>query len=121
MNPVMQTKFGTEGNCLMASFASIAEVPLESLPDLDTDDDGGWWQIFQRTAVEHGFVKPKWATKATTGPPSGYSIAVGPAARGYLHCCVALDGEVVHDPHPDNTGLTSIDYWIVLMREENPE
>jgi multidrug efflux pump subunit AcrB len=44
---------------------------------------------------------------AAMGLPPGYSIAGGPSLRfaGRMHACVALDGIVVHDPHPSREGL----------------
>ena len=35
------------------------------------------------------------------------------------HCVVCLDGEMVHDPHPDKTGLAGpIEDWILLERAD---
>lgn len=36
-------------------------------------------------------------------------------ARGVEHSCVALDGEIVHDPHPSRAGLLELRYFEVLV------
>jgi len=47
--------------------------------------------------------------------PKGYAIASGPGPRGVDHSCVALDGEIIHDPHPSRDGVKFIEAYEVLI------
>ena len=135
MKPVNQTKFGyPEGNCLMACVASILEVDLDALPDLFEEcctplddgegvtwDDGNWWDVLQQSVRAHGW-EAVYRGDHPEQHPGGYAIAGGPGGRAFDeqgedvgHCVVYVDGEMVHDPHPDKTGLSGpIEDWILL-------
>lgn len=117
MIPVTQDKFGKqEGNCLMACAASILEKPLRDCPDLAAGVDEQWWEKISAFLRENCYYAIYLSTSLLKDAvPAGYSIATGPAARGLLHCCVALDGAVVHDPHPDRSGLLSIEYYLAFV------
>lgn len=118
----MQTRDGwPSGNCLMASLASILEVPLDTLPDLYDegcrrgDPEAWWWGIFLETAREHGYGIEEgepggWRFPT---PPQGYCIAS--LATEPRHAVVALDGELVHDPHPLQIGRgQKVEHWYAL-------
>lgn len=54
-------------------------------------------------------------------PPKGYSIISGTINRfggKVLHSCVALDGKLVHDPHPSKSGLAEVRDYIEITKEE---
>jgi hypothetical protein len=116
MRPVDQTEFGLElGNCLMACVASICEVSLASLPVLTwKHDDGSWWEVLSEALLTHGH-SPRFVTNVPMIAPPGYHIARGISPRGLSHAVVALDGEIVHDPHPSREGIASIEHWVLLM------
>jgi hypothetical protein len=129
VKPIDQTKFGRpDGNCWVACVASILEVSIGELGDLEDahrqtlieweNGNGFKWSLILAETHALGF------TVAWIGmnnpelprlPPRGYSIANGPAPRGLPHSCVALDGVVVHDPHPDREKLVRIDSYDVLL------
>ena len=130
MKPVDQTQLaellpdGTRsrhGNCLMASVASILEVPLDTLPVLDdSHDDGSWFTVLCEATRRHGFVT-LYAENNPAFVPPGYHIACGLSPRGkYGHAVVALDGSVTHDPHPSRSGILSIDRWLLLYPLASP-
>jgi len=125
VKPVMQSRFGDgDGNCLMACVASILEVGLEDLPDLD--EAGDEWHRALRDGVKAHRWECTWIhnTRSRTDrvAPYRYAIAGGPSPRsdGKLdhpgHAVVCLDGVVVHDPFPCGTGLAGpIDTWYILI------
>lgn len=48
--------------------------------------------------------------------PEGYSILGGRSPRGdWLHAVVCYNGEIVHDPHPDRTGVGEWLDWTVFV------
>lgn len=130
------------GNCFVACVASIMEFPIYAVPDwpkiayrfnnwqshierwlncynmtirmayqkhpLDTDypaslqkpDAGGW--------LDDGMIRYK-----EVNPP--YYIVSGKSPRGHFnHSCVWYQGEIVHDPHPNGTGLKTLAQWQVI-------
>lgn len=113
MKPVMQTVIGTSGNCMSACLASILELPLEAVPNFCEvgDDDAAWWNACRAFLRKYGlgiitltFEDPaQWVTLGL----DGYHIVAGPSPRleGMHHATVWYNGQMVHDPHPDGTGI----------------
>lgn len=121
MIPVDQTRFydptvpveEQRGNCLQAVIASLLELPLDEVPHfvqdhVDTDGHRDWWESTLAFARSHG-----WnihATLPVTDYPGEHMFVSGPSPRGVdgdglWHVVIYRDGEMVHDPHPDRTGL----------------
>jgi hypothetical protein len=103
MKPVMQSRVGEDGTCFLACLASIFEVPESDIPDFEGDGDDEYWSQVQDFLGSQGL---KYRRVPITGKkPVGYSTIEGISPRGGLHACVAKDGVLVHDPHPqDGTG-----------------
>lgn len=104
MKPVDQTKFGfPEGNCFEACVASILEIPIEAVPRYP--DESSWFEFYQDWIKQFGLTLID--IDGSSGvKPQGYSIMSGMSPRGkFMHATVALDGEMVHDPHSDRTGI----------------
>ena len=104
MKPVDQTKFGQHhGNCFAACVASILEIPIEVIPELPGDNT--WTFVFREWLKPLGFTCYT-LTLGDDDVAQGYTIMAGMSPRGkWLHAVVALDGVMVHDPHPDRTGV----------------
>jgi len=101
MHRVVQTRVGETGNCFAACLASILDLPLEAVPEMSTDDQAERANDFLAgygLSYRRAFIDGK--------KPSGYSTIEGVSPRGGMHACVALDGELLWDPHPieDGTG-----------------
>jgi hypothetical protein len=110
MKPVFQTKFGgTSGNCFTACTASILELPLESIPNvcvLGTD----WFDAFLFWCGTIGFSYVELIGEYRKMTDGQLCVVSGKSPRGdFGHCVVGRfeDGDIkiIHDPHPDNTGL----------------
>lgn len=106
-----------EGDCLAAAVASVLELELDEFAPLISAPESEWWPILEGLLKRRGFKPIGVMNDPPRFAPPGYAIAVGPAPlhRESSHAVVALDGEIVHDPHPNKTGLESIRYWIVFM------
>lgn len=121
MIPVDQTRFyepdlpvdEQRGNCLQAVVASLLDLPLDEVPHfvqdhVDTDGAKHWWNSMVEFVGTHGWgVHP-----AVPIPdyPGQHLMVSGPSPRGadgdgLWHVVIYRDGEMVHDPHPDRTGL----------------
>ena len=118
MTPILQTRFsspGVHGNCFLACITSITGIPLEVIDHIDGSKQN-WFQLLYPIWWEHGF---KFAGSLTdpdrilsyTPGIDGFYIVGGESPRGVAagHAVVFKAGEMVHDPHPDGTGILSLD------------
>lgn len=108
------------GDCLRACVATILGLDLHEVPHFvqyldhpEGTDPHLWYWALLGFCDAHG-----WRVDYTQGdPPVGLSLASGTSARGHGHVCVAMDGEIVHDPHPARSGLVEIDGWFTFGRK----
>lgn len=127
MKPVDQTKFGEEGNCLAACIASILELPIEEVPDANELHKNGMnWLIglcnwlkqynlwYMELKVDE--YRQPIGVRAFWLPPT-YHLINGDSPRNVSagHSVVGYQGKIVHDPHPDKTGLTNITEYGLLL------
>lgn len=134
MTPVDQTCFnavapgdplppiGDRGNCMQAAVASILNLTLDDVPnfiDHARDDDHelpedvppAWFESLLGFLVSRGY-----SLVVTTVPLPGLGLMSGRSPRGpWTHLVVAEGPDVVHDPHPDRTGVTEPDSWWYLV------
>jgi hypothetical protein len=113
VKPVIQTVTGTSGNCMSACFASIFELPISEVPNFcDVGaDDAAWWNACRAWLRTQGFGiitltftdAAQWKSLCL----EGFHIVAGPSPRleGMQHATVWHEGAMVHDPHPDQTGI----------------
>ena len=124
MKPVYQTKFagidapvGKRGNCWQAAVASILELPLEKVPDIQTyDDDMVWFDKFREWLEQYGLGAIGLATGGNI-TLQGYHLIECKSTtlkNGELHVVVGLNGEVVHDPSPNATTLGEVVDYIIF-------
>lgn len=112
----MQTVTGRGGNCMSACLASILELPIAAVPnffDLAPDEPGPWWKAVRDWLRPHGFgiitLAFEDAKLWDELSLDGFHIVSGPSPRleGAHHSTVWHSGRMVHDPHPDQTGIPS--------------
>jgi hypothetical protein len=115
MRPVVQTTFGYPlGNCYAACVASLLEIPLESCPVIPAGAD--WNGIWDAWFAARGIARVCFSLGDGSWVPKGYAILSGISPRVMFdennervhHCCVGLNGELVHDPHPDQSFLEGV-------------
>ena len=106
MIAVDQTRFGEgQGNCLAAAIASVLEVGLEEIPDLNA---GSLPQlvVLNEWLRSRGlqFTWLPWPTY--NGTYQDFYLVSGLSPRGLSHAIVANHrGEMAHDPHPSRAGI----------------
>lgn len=112
MKPVYQTILdGQDGDCMAACIASLLELPIDQVPNPHTTT---WWDDWQAWLKQRGLYLVE-AIGADWMPP-GWGILVGTSPRGdWQHACVALNGEIVHDPHPDGGGVAQRTAYDLLV------
>ena len=103
------------GNCFRATVASILEVDIGSMPAFEMEEGPGeWWSSFQSWCKNEGFTPQTYRED-----PGSLCIAVGKSPRSDTnHCIVYQDGQMVHDPHPDKTGLDSEPFYYIVILEK---
>ena len=125
LKPVDQTETDPgRGNCLTACLASIMDLGIDEVPYFRVYDD--WWELLQEWLRGHGL----FAIRVSACPdevfptPDVHCILTGLSPRNSVivtdpdptkpspivqHSVVGIwrgkDTCMVHDPHPDRTGL----------------
>jgi len=125
MIPIKQNRVHPKvGNCAAAALASILEIPLSETFDGNEDapswKEGDFWFIMRDWLLKRNLM---WCEIGHA--PFGYAVAVGPSPRlrrpdgkPDAHACVVFNGNLIHDPHPDNTffgGEKPFSYWVLYM------
>lgn len=113
MKKVWQTRFGgigssdeEKGDCWRACVASILELPLEDAWDGPAGSNG-WYSAFNQWLARYGLgcVCVKATPDAGITRLLGYHILETKSKTpgdGGTHAVVVKNGEVVHDPNPEN-------------------
>jgi hypothetical protein len=131
VTPLLQTILGTDdptqmpGNCLQAALASLLDLPLDDVPhfvgdDWATNGERYWSAEWYRWCERRGLSLAHGRQPA----PGEYYLAAGSSPRGVdrSHIAVYRDGQLVHDPHPDGTGLVEVrTVWTVRPVEEETD
>ena len=113
MTPLTQTYFyggyeegRTRGNCWQTAIASVLDLPLETVPHfVQAHEDGvmDWWAYTLGWLNHHGYVMYSLDRHVYTNE---YYLVTGKSPRGdFYHVVVYQNGKMVHDPHPDRTGV----------------
>lgn len=116
-----QTVIGKRGNCWQAALASLLGLPLDEVPDFVNDPvSRPMWLEKSREFVQRRGHRLEHLAPAFPVPDAGpVVIAVGPSPRlehaSHAVLVSALDGTLVHDPHPDGTGLGEIEHVMALI------
>jgi hypothetical protein len=146
MIPVTQTKVVVKksngeqvvrGNCYAAVVASILELPIEEVPNVEVFfhiPNSGYWNEVMLT-----FLQSKGYELCTDGRfkvfhdgrfgveegkrfeylqycENKYYLVTGKSVRGVHHICIYKNGKLVHDPHPTREGLETIEDFQTLER-----
>jgi hypothetical protein len=121
MNPVTQKYLHIgkqKGDCWRACLASILECDIELFPDPNVITD--WPTLYTETLVAIEKLGYKYESiPVSLFHENGYCIAIGKSPRSkrkrITHAVVWNNG-IVHDPHPDKTGLYDITRFEVFTK-----
>jgi len=142
MIPVTQTKVcicdkeGKEivrGNCLPACVASILEIPISEVPNVEVfyhmEGDTYWAEVMQTFLSSKGW---EWSgdDRYQVFHPEfemvndvlkedlkdTYYLAIGNSPRGIRHVCIYQNGVLAHDPHPSRDGLVTVERFESIER-----
>jgi len=125
MNLIKQTilhdpENGIHGNCLSAVLSSLLHIPICDIPVFSNDDTwvkdlNAWLRPLNLAYLSFDGSSDEWLK--TLGIEGLYHEIGGPSPRyeDTLHACVGKDGELLFDPHPDNTLLKEVESFGVLI------
>jgi len=123
MIPVFQTRYGNSGNCYQAALASLLELPIDGVPDFVHQygplwfEQCGQWLAARNLSIIEVRIPMLGPSMIYMPEQPIYHLISGKSPRGLLHSVVALQGRMVHDPHPDGRGLVephSFDFLVAL-------
>lgn len=122
MKPVNQTKFGNEeGNCFAASIASILEVGLRDLPELNSYSNKNWFGDLWNYLRSHGYtyvgtIHDEERMLVYDKGVKGYYVVCGDSPRGFSngHAVVYYKGKLAHDPYPTGNGILKFRYAFMI-------
>ena len=107
MKKLIQTKLhdppAVIGNCFATVVACFLDTDIDKVPPVeDIMQEDHWVSVMTGFLNAHGW---EWDSLDGHLENNEYYIVVGQSDRGNPHCCIYLNGELYHDPHPDQTGL----------------
>lgn len=111
-SPVNQTISGRlpsgqlTGNCFPACIASMLGLPLNEVPFFSTKNQKV--QLGQASKWLRGFgIKLVHIPGSSQPPKNAYYMVQGKSPRfpDAYHMVIGKNGRIVHDPHPDRTGI----------------
>ena len=121
---------GIDGDCFRTVIACLLDVHPSDVPHVysngATTEDGN--TAIQNYLADRGLTLARIALAGTmeqimhgmkVGSPGIHYLLSGKSPRGFDHVVVCLDDAIVHDPHPDGTGITDpCDggvYWVEIL------
>lgn len=139
MNLIKQTKLHNpptqNGNCMAAVIASITGIPIEEVIAIEDDKiytnntwdislfcwlkKRGWmWRkAWEFHSAYHGGEWPLELDESMVKDRPYMVIGKTQRFNGEVsHVCIFMNGEMIHDPHPDNTGLIRYEGFEVIER-----
>lgn len=119
------------GNCYAAVIASFLDIECEEAIQIqERYDEGGWFDDLQHWLNVRGFRlrsadEFKCFHECFTGEykkemmhlhKDKYYLISGKSPRNNAisHICIYQNGKMVHDPHPDNTGIMTEDDFSII-------
>ena len=110
-----QTIFGPKGNCFSAVVADIFGIPIcEAFYIFKKRRQKSWVGAMNAWAAKKGFAALFISPKSGL-VPTGLHVMVGTTVRKTHHAVLGKNGTMVHDPHPDRSGIIKIDYYVVFI------
>ena len=124
MIKINQTIFNKNGNCYSACIASILEIPIKDVPAFSYNNGkssfinaNDWimtnFNMYLLSSDINNFDKENLQIIKKF---KIYHLILGLSATyNTYHCCVGLNGDVVHDPHPKQLGLNKISRYEFII------
>jgi hypothetical protein len=155
MIPVIQTKVSVinskgenvvHGNCLAACIASMLELPITEVPNVEVfynlpEGDDFYWDVLEKFLASKGWdmcsddrykvfhpevsrairsqderTDEEYRADLRLLLEDNYYFVSGPSPRGLSHITIYKAGELVHDPHPTKEGILALEQFQTLVK-----
>lgn len=125
MKKVYQTKYGDEGNCFAACFASLFEISIDEVPFLGKEEEWDDYEVrinnflsrFQLKITTFYLTSSDWKEFVQDFFTDTYIITGYSTSIHLEHAVITLNGEVVHNPNVKNEfTLLEPKYAFVFLR-----
>jgi hypothetical protein len=112
---------------MRACLASMVECNIDDIPPIEEMDNSVWFKEFHKWLDSVGLEyegmkdKPTFSELCEYSGVDGYVMVGGKSPRPYInakHSILMYQGIKVHDPHPSNAGILSIDFMYFIKRGE---
>ncbi len=125
MKPVKQVCLYSDegignGDCFAACLASLLEIPLWMVPPFHQMFGRRDWHSRINEWLDKFFnmtIESEYKDIDVSKLPEFY-IACGASSRGVKHAVIYSKGKLVHDPHPSNEGIMSVEWVEYLEKNE---
>lgn len=77
---------------------------MKEVPDFN--EAPNFWGAYREFLEKHGYIDIPLPLGYA---PACYYLAYGYSKRGIFHACIYKSGQLVHDPHPDGSGLKEVE------------
>jgi hypothetical protein len=119
MKKLYQTRFEDKGNCYAAVIASVMD--RNSAEDViqiqEHYDNPKWIGILVKWIVSNGWVSYPIHGHDSADKDEFYLVSgESPRHLGTNHICIYQNGKLYHDPHLDNTGIITEEYFEIIER-----
>lgn len=104
---------GVPGDCVSAAVASLLDCEPHQVPHFiaaSDIDSRVWWYALKGWAATNGWTVTRRGLlpRQENVPLPTFGLACGPSERGVSHAVVAVDGQIVWDPHPSRAGILRV-------------
>ena len=104
MKPLMQTRFGKEGNCFAACVASVLEVSIDEVPWLEDPEN---WQDYSTRL--NNYLKERHDLKL-------FAFGFESITSHFPDSVVYKNGKLVHDSNPKKNKIIELEYIYLFIK-----
>lgn len=127
------------GNCYAAAIASILEVPITEVPNVEVfykwdtlfwDDIMNKWLslmgyelvnglefiVFHEDIIDKNDYSHINIEEEKERLKDKFYLVSGKSIRGVFHICIYQNGKLVHDPHPTKDGLITLENFQEIIK-----
>jgi hypothetical protein len=121
MKKLIQTRTGKRGNCYPTVVACILdkESPEDVIQIQEIyKTDARWWEKFIMWIAREGYVI--YQLDGHSDREDEFYLVHGKTKRfpegNIRHVCIYQNGKLFHDPHPDQSGLITEEFFEVIKK-----
>ena len=122
--PRKQDRFGEKGHCMQACLAFLLDVNLHDAPDVMEAPTEDWqsWLNEQLKPYGYAYIELVFGTDEAQSnffdSVDMYHLVLGASPRdpNMSHAVIARNRVLFFDPHPDNSGVLSVDAFGFLIK-----